>query len=52
MSEEEQSYAHYKKFQNQGPEYYGDLDEADGSLLEYEKAAEEAGKEILASSGY
>ncbi|KAI0045615.1 Isy1-like splicing factor [Auriscalpium vulgare] len=31
----------YKKFTNQGPAYFGDLDEADGSLLEYEKQAEE-----------
>ena len=44
VTEEEQSVAHYKKFQNQGPDYYGDLDEADGTLLQYEKDAEEAGE--------
>jgi len=41
VPEEELSYAFYKKFQNQGSEYYGDLDEADETLLQYEKAAEE-----------
>jgi len=41
VPEEEQSYAFYKKFLNQGPDYYGDLDEADESLLQYEKEAEE-----------
>lgn len=30
----------YKKFTNNGPAYYGDLDEADGELLEFEKQAE------------
>ncbi|KAG8808220.1 NineTeen Complex (NTC) component [Serendipita sp. 399] len=30
----------YKKFTNNGPDYYGDLDEADGELLEFEKRAE------------
>ncbi|KAG8787039.1 NineTeen Complex (NTC) component [Serendipita sp. 401] len=30
----------YKKFANNGPAYYGDLDEADGELLEFEKRAE------------
>jgi len=41
--EEEENIAQtfYKKFMNQGPSYYGDLDEADGTLLEYEMAAEE-----------
>lgn len=29
---------------NQGPAYYGDLDEADGKLLTYEREAEEEGK--------
>jgi len=32
----------YKKFTNQGPAYFGDLDEADGELLKYEEAAEKA----------
>ena len=36
--------AHYKRFMNQGPAYYGDLDEADGKLLAYEREAEEEGK--------
>ncbi|KAI0062568.1 Isy1-domain-containing protein [Artomyces pyxidatus] len=31
----------YKKFTNQGPAYFGDLDEADGALLQYEMQAEE-----------
>ena len=30
-------------FSNVGPGYYGDLDEADGSLLAYEQAAEAEG---------
>lgn len=34
---------YYKKFMNQGPAYYGDLDEADGKLLDFEKDAEEEG---------
>lgn len=33
----------YKKFSNQGPSYFGDLDEADGVLLKYEEAAEQQG---------
>lgn len=36
----------YKKFSNNGPAYYGDLDEADGELLEFEKEAEEEGEYI------
>ncbi|KAG2118304.1 Isy1-like splicing factor [Suillus clintonianus] len=40
--EENQALAFYKKFMNQGPAYFGDLDEADGKLLEYERQAEEA----------
>jgi len=32
----------YKKFTNQGPAYFGDLDEADEELLKYEEAAEQA----------
>lgn len=44
--EEEENLAanYYKKFLNHGPDYYGDLDEADGKLLEYEMQAEEQGK--------
>ena len=41
--EENQALAHYKKFMNQGPAYYGDLDEADGKLLQFEREAEEEG---------
>ncbi|KAG2129315.1 Isy1-like splicing factor, partial [Suillus cothurnatus] len=39
--EENQALAFYKKFMHQGPAYFGDLDEADGKLLEYERQAEE-----------
>ncbi|KAG6829633.1 hypothetical protein H0H92_003966 [Tricholoma furcatifolium] len=39
--EENQALAFYKKFMNQGPSYYGDLDEDDETLLQYEQAAEE-----------
>jgi Isy1-like splicing family len=33
----------YKKFMNQGPAYFGDLDEGDGNLLKYEEEAEQTG---------
>ncbi|KAH7928977.1 pre-mRNA-splicing factor ISY1 [Leucogyrophana mollusca] len=39
--EENQALAYYKKFMNQGPAYFGDLDEVDGKLLSYEQEAEE-----------
>ncbi|KDR76865.1 hypothetical protein GALMADRAFT_138906 [Galerina marginata CBS 339.88] len=39
--EENQALAYYKKFMNQGPAYYGDLDEGDGKLLAYEREAED-----------
>ena len=42
--EENQVLAHYKSFMNQGPAYYGDLDEVDEKLLKYEREAEEEGK--------
>lgn len=45
--EENQVLAHYKRFLNQGPAYYGDLDEADGKLLTYEHEAEEEGKAFV-----
>jgi pre-mRNA-splicing factor ISY1 len=35
---------------NQGPGYFGDLDEADGKLLEYEHQAEEEGMTIFMSA--
>lgn len=41
--EENQVQAYYKKFMTQGPAYYGDLDEMDGKLLEFEQQAEEEG---------
>ncbi|KAG2062424.1 Isy1-domain-containing protein, partial [Suillus decipiens] len=40
--EENQALTFYKKFTNQGPAYFGDLNETDGKLL-YERQAEEAG---------
>jgi pre-mRNA-splicing factor ISY1 len=42
--EENQALSYYKKFMNQGPAYYGDLDEADGTLLEYEREIEDTGE--------
>jgi len=39
--EENQVHAYYKKFTNQGPVYFGDLDETDGKLLAYERDAED-----------
>lgn len=46
--EEEENLAlnFYKRFMNQGPAYYGDLDESDGSLLQYEMNAEEEGTQF------
>lgn len=41
--EENQVHAYYKKFTNQGPAYFGDLDEADGRILAYERSAENEG---------
>ena len=41
--EENQAQAYYRKFTNQVPAYYGDLDETDGKLLEFERRAEEEG---------
>ncbi|KAJ2932854.1 hypothetical protein H1R20_g4242, partial [Candolleomyces eurysporus] len=40
VEEENQALAHYKRFMNQGPQYYGDLDESSGKLLQFERAAE------------
>jgi len=42
--EENQMVVHYRKFVGQGPAYFGDLDETDGTLLEFEQEAEEAGE--------
>ncbi|KAL0063647.1 NineTeen Complex (NTC) component [Marasmius tenuissimus] len=38
--EDNAALAYYKKFMNQGPAYYGDLDEAEDDLLKYERSAE------------
>lgn len=43
VDEENQLAEFYKKFTGQGPGYFGDLDESDGTLLSFEKSAEEAG---------
>jgi pre-mRNA-splicing factor ISY1 len=44
--EEEENIAqnYYKKFTGQGPAYYGDLDEHDGKLLEFEQQTEDDGR--------
>ena len=42
--EENRVHNYYKKFTNQGPAYFGDLDEAEGKLLEFEINAEEEGE--------
>jgi pre-mRNA-splicing factor ISY1 len=42
--EENQALNFYKKFMNQGPAYFGDMDEQDEALLKYERAAEDEGK--------
>lgn len=47
QEEENVAQSFYKKFTNQGPAYFGDLDEQDGKLLEYEGAAEEEGKPAI-----
>ena len=41
--EENQTFAYYKKFLNQGPVYYGDLDDNDQNLLHHERQAEAEG---------
>jgi pre-mRNA-splicing factor ISY1 len=43
--EENATHNFYKKYTNQGPAYFGDLDEVDGGLLKYEEALEQAGWE-------
>jgi Isy1-like splicing family len=45
--EENATHNFYKKFTNQGPAYFGDLDEADGELLKYEEEAEEEGAHLF-----
>ncbi|EPQ50794.1 Isy1-like splicing factor [Gloeophyllum trabeum ATCC 11539] len=39
--EENQIQSFYKRFTNQGPAYYGDLDEVDGKLIEAERQREQ-----------
>ncbi|KZT07087.1 pre-mRNA-splicing factor ISY1 [Laetiporus sulphureus 93-53] len=39
--EETQTQSYYKKFTNQGPAYFGDQDEQDPTVLQFEKSAEE-----------
>ncbi|KAH9929090.1 pre-mRNA-splicing factor ISY1 [Epithele typhae] len=39
--EENKVHNYYKKFTNQGPAYFGDLDEAEGELLKFEMHTEE-----------
>ena len=41
--EETATQSFFRRFTNQGPSYFGDLDEADGSLLQYEQDAEQEG---------
>ena len=50
VEEESQALHHYKKFMNQGPSYYGDADDTNETLLDYERAAEEEGKIINSGS--
>jgi pre-mRNA-splicing factor ISY1 len=45
--EENQVFAFYKKFLNQGPVYYGDLDDNDQNLLHYERQTEAEGMSLL-----
>jgi pre-mRNA-splicing factor ISY1 len=42
--EENRTMAYYKKFTNQGPSYFGDLDERDENLLQFEQDAEREGR--------
>lgn len=42
--EENATQSFYKKFSNQGPAYFGDLDDDNGELLKYEETAEQEGK--------
>jgi pre-mRNA-splicing factor ISY1 len=45
--EENRVLAHYKKFLDQGPTYFGDNDEDDEELLQYEIESEKAGRLCL-----
>ena len=48
--EENKVHNYYKKFTNQGPAYFGDLDEAEGELLKFEMHAEEEGTSSFIST--
>ena len=48
--EENATQSFYKKYTNQGPAYFGDLDEVDGELLKYEEEAEQAGTQSCSSN--
>jgi Isy1-like splicing family len=50
--EENQALAFYKKFMNQGPAYFGDLDDNDDKLLEFEREAEQEGKATISFSAF
>jgi hypothetical protein len=39
----------FKKFQKQGPAYFGDVDEQDTSLIDAENEEEEAGESLALS---
>jgi len=49
-SEESARNASFQMFRNQGPEYYGDFDEADGALAEEEEQASRAGQSFTLTS--
>lgn len=42
--EENKVFAHYKRFLNRGPPYYGDVDDTNPQLLAYEQSTEEDGE--------
>ena len=46
QDEENQAQAFYKKFTEQGPAYFGDLDEKDEKLLAYEREVEQKGMRV------
>lgn len=48
--EETATQSFYKRFTNQGPAYFGDIDEVDGELLKYEQEAEENGAVCVPSA--
>jgi pre-mRNA-splicing factor ISY1 len=49
-SEESARNASFQMFRNQGPEYYGDFDEADDALAEEEEQASRAGQSFTLTS--